>query len=103
MTNDDHSADVLERLRTWPVEDAAAGLDVLISHWSDYGSWRSWLSESEAEVVQAVPDERYLRLATGGWADNEAIIAAWRANRPCWMQTWRLSARGGLFIFERTA
>lgn len=41
----------------------------------------------------------FLRFATGGWSGNEDMMHALTENYPV-MACWRLSARGGLHIFE---
>jgi hypothetical protein len=40
----------------------------------------------------------WLRLATGGWSENEAIVN--HLPRLFWTFYWHHSARGGLFVFK---
>ena len=40
-----------------------------------------------------------LRLATGGWSGNEAVIAALRGNFIFWSLCWDKSKRGGAYWF----
>ena len=58
------------------------------------------LSAHEGYVVQANRGERYLRLSTGGWSGNEELVAALNTNRMVRVLSWRLSARGGLHIYQ---
>ena len=92
----------LERLRTWSATDAAGALDFVAESWNSYGDVSHSLTghESEAIVIDADAIERYLRLATGGWSGNENLIEALSENSALWALTWRLSARGGLYIFQ---
>lgn len=44
-------------------------------------------------------NEKELRLATGGWSENEAIIDK-LMNSMFWLKYWKSSSRGGLYIFD---
>jgi hypothetical protein len=91
----------LEQLANWASHDAAGALDFLRHTWvTTYGSASDALTAGEAEVVRAEKGERFLRLATGGWSENEALIGALQQNRMVWLLTWVLHARGGLYIFR---
>lgn len=94
------SEETLLALRDWPMEDAAGALDFLAAawHWQEFGVSRE-LKPAEAEVVHAEPEDRFLRLATGGWSGNEELIDVF-SSRMIYSVTWRLSARGGLHIFQ---
>lgn len=37
---------------------------------------------------------------TGGWSGNESLIQALRDNTMFWLRWWRLSERGGRYVFE---
>ena len=37
---------------------------------------------------------------TGGWSGNEDLIEALKDNRMFWMRWWKLSERGGRYVFE---
>lgn len=90
----------LERLTTWPLQDAGGALDFLAVAWNDsYGQVRHELDPCEASVVHAHVNDRFLRLATGGWANNEMLIYAFEAST-AWVRVWQMSARGGLYIFK---
>lgn len=91
----------LTRIEAWPYEDIAGCLDFVASlwHWPEFGVSRE-IDAHEAGVLKANPGERYLRLATGGWSGNEELIAALRTNHMISALAWRLTARGGLHIFE---
>lgn len=90
----------LGRLEHWPPYDVAGALDFAASlwHWPDLAARE--LTAGEASVVRAEPGERYLRLATGGWSGNEEIVAALKTNMILRSLSWRLSAAGGLHIFQ---
>lgn len=91
--------DTLEALEQ--MADARDTLNYLAAAWlKAYGSVSPILRDCEAEVVHQEEGERYLRLSTGGWSGNEALIAAFKTNTLVWLVTWCLSARGGLFIFR---
>jgi hypothetical protein len=92
--------EALQRLRDWPLKDCDGALDFVRELWSDYGTASPTISAHEGYVLHAEPGDRYLRLATGGWSGNEDLIAAMQRNEMAWLMTWRLSARGGLYIFQ---
>jgi len=84
--------------------DPADALDLarVAWHWPDIV--RETLSAPELAIVLVGESlkvgHRFVRFATGGWSGNESVITALRRNRLAWLTTWRLSARGGLYIFE---
>lgn len=41
------------------------------------------------------------RIATAGWSGNESIVGALMENTMFWMMYWKLSRRGGLYIFQK--
>lgn len=92
--------ETLAAIRVWPWQDVNALLDFIAEawHWPDFVSRE--LRPEEASIVHAEPEDRYLRLATGGWSGNEDLIAALRENMMARALTWRLTARGGLHIYE---
>lgn len=94
------TAATLRALRRWPSPDPSGVLDFLAAawHYPDFGVSRK-LRPCEARVLHAKRGERFLRLATGGWSGNEDLIAAFEKNQNYFF-TWRLSACGGLHIFE---
>ena len=94
------TTDTVKALELWPHEDIAAALDFVkaIWHWSEAATHD--LSAHEAAILRANPGERYLRLATGGWSGNEELVAALQANVMLHMLAWRLSAHGGLHIYQ---
>lgn len=95
------SDDDLIRLREWPAEDLAGALDFAASLWDAcMGSVRTELTADEAGVVKANKGEKFLRLATGGWSENEAVYSAMQGNLMLRVMCWQLSARGGLSIWE---
>jgi hypothetical protein len=104
MNDDNYPTDeTLQRIRDWPATDCAGALDFVAECWSDYGSESRSLTAHEGYVIHMEPDADYLRLATGGWSGNEDLIAAMMDNALLWTLTWRLSARGGLYIFQYPA
>jgi hypothetical protein len=89
----------LDLLRS--MADINTALDWARELWHDgYGSISENITANEAGVVRADRDARYLRLATGGWSGNEAVLGALQHNRVVWLMAWQLSARGGLHIFK---
>jgi hypothetical protein len=93
------SEDTLHTIRTWPADDAASCLEYVRRAWSDYGSVRDTLSIGERSVLGA-DRGRFLRFATGGWSGNEDLIGALDANVAVSARTWRMTARGGVHIYE---
>jgi hypothetical protein len=92
--------ETLKRLAGFEITQSAEALDYLAGTWNQfYGSLRVELMDSEKADVNAEDDERYLRLATGGWSGNEELLSAFRGSLG-WHLTWVLSARGGLYIFR---
>ena len=74
-------------------------LDAIEARWNtDYGSLSHDLRPEEAVFVGP---GRYLRLATGGWSDNENLIDEYEETTAWWF-LWCLSARGGLYILRDT-
>jgi hypothetical protein len=104
VENDYPTEAALKRIRKWDPMDAAGALDFVASiwNWPEFGV-SSVLRPEEAAVVGAEGGERYLRLATGGWSGNEDIVGALRANRILSAFTWKLTASGGLHIYEYPA
>jgi hypothetical protein len=90
----------LERLATWPHQDVAGALDFAkaIWHWPDFA--RHELDAHETAILHAAPDDKFLRLATGGWSGNEEIVRALNCNLMIRALAWRLHARGGLHIYQ---
>ena len=95
--------ETLLTLQTWPLENTINScLNYLEIAWSqsDYGTVSSPTTE-ELIVLHAKSDALYLRLATGGWSGNEALLDAFRNNENyLWSATWRLSTHGGVHIFQ---
>lgn len=93
--------EAIERIKAWPDEDLAGCLDFVadIWTWPEFGVSRT-LKAAEREVVGETADKRFLRLATGGWSGNEDIIGAMKENLMLRALCWRLSASGGLHIWE---
>jgi hypothetical protein len=91
----------LTRIEQWPLEDANGVLDFIKSLWwmADWGV-AGTLSAAEAEIVHAEPEDRFLRLATGGWSGNESLIDALDRHLILSAFLWCLSTRGGLHIYR---
>jgi hypothetical protein len=100
MSDDYPTDEELERLEKWPYQDAAGALEFAASLWH----WPDWvtrdISAHEAAVLHANQEDRFMRFATGGWSGNESIIGALRDNHMVSALTWRLTARGGLHIYQ---
>lgn len=70
--------------------------------WMAEGGVSNDLRPEEAAVVGdhgSYPPGTFWRFATGGWSGNEELMAVFRQTWAYHM-TWRLSAAGGLFIFD---
>lgn len=98
----------LERIRTWSIR-TADDIEALfrfvaeVWHWEDgcqIGPAREVLRPEELEVAHVEPDERVMRLATGGWSGNESVVGALKANPVARLVTWKLSTASGLHIFR---
>ena len=91
----------LKRIESWPYWDLPGCLDFVASiwHWPDFGVSND-LRPEEAHVVGAEARDKYLRLATGGWSGNEEIVAAMKTNYMLRAMCWRMTARGGLHVFQ---
>ena len=83
----------LEHLKTCPASEA---FEILRENWWPFdGTGVGYPTDPERFVAQG----GVIRFATGGWSGNEDMIDAAMMNvmvRLC----WRLSARGGLYVFE---
>ena len=98
MTDD--TWEIYTRIATWPLEDAAELLDYMADEWDTfYGSVETALRPEEAALLTGRDGRVFYRFATGGWSHNEAIIGACRESLAGRIQ-WRLSAVGGLHIYE---
>ena len=83
-------------MNDYPTE---AELD-LISKWdNDYHALMEYVKDRWKYDVFKRTGNRY-RLATMGWSGNEDIIQALQENAMFWIQCWRMSKRGGLYLFE---
>src|SRR5262245_45467303 len=91
----------LEAIENWPYQDIAGCLDFCRSAWH-WGAdcANEAVNVYEANVLYAKEGDRYARFATGGWSGNEDIICALRANAGIQLFAWRLSAHGGLHIYQ---
>lgn len=88
------------RLATLDFGQENEGLDLLRECWNKtYGSVSESLRDGEAAVLDAEPGERFLRLSTGGWSENEMLISAFMDSWAA-ILTWEMNARGGLWIFK---
>lgn len=66
--------------------------------WMPTHGVRNDLSAAEAEMVGELEGTPW-RFATGGWSGNEELIDSFQESWT-WRWTWRLTATGGLYIFE---
>lgn len=94
----DHD-DALRAIANAPT--ARAALDACRDAWDTvHGSVGDELAPPEWLIVR--PGATYLRFVTGGWYDNEEAMDVLRRH-VAWFQCWRLSAAGGLYVFEYPA
>lgn len=74
-------------IKAWDFRDAPGWLTYIRDAWNHrYG--RMW------------EEGGLLKLATGGWSGNEAIIHAMRENYALWLLLWESSHRGGLEVLK---
>lgn len=74
-------------IKEWDVKDKTGWMEYIREAWNhDYG--RIW------NVNDCI------RMATGGWSGNEAIIVAMQQNFVLWSLLWESSHRGGLYVFR---
>ena len=102
----------LRRLEDWPYKDVNGALDFVHDLWHYDGWCRRELTAHEGYVVHADPTDKFLRCATGGWSGNESLIAAFEGrhidhtdkdrqiNALMRRRAWRMSASGGLHIYQ---
>lgn len=95
----------LKRIKEWSYKDITGCFSFVLDiwHWSEWaaaGTPDEVLRPAESEVIHAEGDRKYLRLATGGWSGNEDIVGAINGNKTIRALCWKLSARGGLHIYE---
>lgn len=95
--------EMLDIITNWPATDPAGCIDYVRAAWSEMGSVSDELRPAEAAMLSTDLDKHLVRFSTGGWSGNESLIAALEYNHVVYMMTWRLSARGGLHIYERPA
>lgn len=79
----------VERLPKWPVfmpGEFKALMDELAAHLEGYG--RVW------------EDGNRIKIATGGWSDNEEIVAALMRNSLFVALFWESTHRGGLTVIR---
>lgn len=93
----------LETIKHWTLED---GIGPLLDYIAEaftlqIGSATNVLSPAESSLILERTGERYLRLATGGWSGCEEVIEAFcRNDQFLYGLCWRLSASGGLHIYQ---
>lgn len=68
-----------------PVEEL---FEILNQHWWPQGS-NEWTPDKNGVI----------RVATGGWSENQAMIGALRRNLAFWSLYWEASCRGGEHVF----
>lgn len=89
----------LEAVKTMGIAEGV--FDILKEAWK-FGGVSHFLRHEEAAMMGGSnydPPGKYWRFATGGWSGNEDLMEAF-ANNFVYAVTWKLSAAGGLHIFE---
>jgi hypothetical protein len=87
----------LEAIKAYHGNDADGMVPLIEAAYNQhYGAMR--LEDAHDDILDR-PLKR-LTLITGGWSGNEDIIHALETNAIWWMVTWRLSERGGRYVFE---
>lgn len=86
--DDGHPTKATERaIANWDFRDAAGWLAYIREAWNHhYG--RMW------------NEDGLLKMATGGWGGNEAVVEAMRRNSLLWSMLWESSHKGGLDVFR---
>ena len=75
-----------------------------ITHWhsGDPNGWIGFIREAWNHHYGRIWEEDgLLKLATGGWSGNEAIIHSMRENYVLWSLMWESSHRGGLEVLRQ--
>jgi hypothetical protein len=81
--------ELVEKLPNWTaysVESFQELVDEVAEHVAGYG--RVWREEGKVKI------------ATGGWSENEEIVSALMKNGLFVAMFWEASHRGGLFVFR---
>lgn len=81
------TAEELERIATWPVNDFKGWIAYVKEHWA-YAFW-GWHEEGNE-----------YRISTAGWSGNESIIEAMSSNYGLWSLSWQEHRRGGHYVFR---
>lgn len=81
------TAETERAIANWDFRDAPGWLAYIQASWNHhYGRiWR---------------EDGLIKMATGGWSGNEAIVEAMRRNSLLWSMLWESSHRGGLEVFR---
>lgn len=86
--------DALDRIRKWPISENYQPLfDHIISNVWKHNFGKATVSDDEYEQIEYT-------FATGGWSENEEILAALKEQRLAWSLTWLMSERGGRHVFR---
>lgn len=84
----------LERIRKWPISENYKSLfDYIISNVWKHDFGKATASDDEYGQIEYT-------FATGGWSENEEILAALKEQRLAWSLTWLMSERGGRHVFR---
>lgn len=86
--------DDLDRIRKWPISENYQPLfDHIISNVWKHNFGKATASDEEYGQIEYT-------FATGGWSENEEILAALKEQRLAWSLTWLMSERGGRHVFR---
>lgn len=86
----------LESIQSWSDTDYSALMEYIESLWR-MGEW-GWKQQRNPFTGRV--GSRTYQISTGGWAENDRIIAALETNRRFWEQCWVSYRVGGHYEFR---
>ncbi len=87
---------LLETIRSWPYTNHPGLMEYVEPLWRA-GEW-GWKQQRNPFTGRVA--SRTFQVSTGGWPENEDIIAALEANRPFWEQCFVSYRVGGHYEFK---
>ena len=88
--------ETIDEIVNWPIKRGSDVKDLL-----DYvGEAWTYQVPVSTRPHDSFPGRTIIKVATGGWSGNEALISALQENRMFWALAWVSSSRGGAYEFE---
>jgi hypothetical protein len=86
--------DALDCIRKWPISDNYQPLfDHIVSNVWNHDFGKAIASDNEYGQIEYT-------FVTGGWSENEEILATLKEQTLVWSLTWLMSERGGRHVFR---